>query len=230
MATESQINANRANALLSTGPSTPEGKFKSSHNALKTGLTGITVVLPTDDTAAYQKLVDAINTKFQPETDAEKLIVQSIADTEWRLLRVPRLEAGFYAGGRAELAGEYAAEPDPQVRAAMIEALVLRTYQKDFNNLALQERRLRNQLKELTVALSQLQADRDAVHFHRRNNEMTNKSCFNYTPRPDAPAYFGFEFTGEYLDTRKVAFRHGGDPALLQFDRSWRSQIAPKPS
>jgi hypothetical protein len=128
MATEAQINANRANAQLSTGPSSPEGKLKSSHTALKTGLTSRTVVLPTDDIAAYQNFIAIINEKFLPKTDPEKLIVQSIADTEWRLLRIPTLEAGFYALGRTELAGECAAESNRQVRAAMIEALVLRTY------------------------------------------------------------------------------------------------------
>ena len=33
MATEAQINANRQNALLSTGPKTPEGKAESALNA-----------------------------------------------------------------------------------------------------------------------------------------------------------------------------------------------------
>ena len=38
MATESQINANRENAKLSSGPQTPEGKAKSSRNNTKFGL------------------------------------------------------------------------------------------------------------------------------------------------------------------------------------------------
>ena len=38
MATESQINANRENAKLSTGPKTEEGKSKSSRNNTKFGL------------------------------------------------------------------------------------------------------------------------------------------------------------------------------------------------
>src|SRR5579863_5462974 len=44
--------ANRQNSLLSTGPKTPEGKAASSRNALKTGLTGRTVLLPGDDAEA----------------------------------------------------------------------------------------------------------------------------------------------------------------------------------
>src|SRR4051794_15884848 len=38
----SQLAANRANSQLSTGPKSPEGKAKSSLNAVKTALTGRT--------------------------------------------------------------------------------------------------------------------------------------------------------------------------------------------
>jgi len=157
---ELQLAANRANAQLSCGPKTEQGKFKSSHNALKTGLTGRTILLPTDDVAAYQILVALIGEKFAPATDIEKHLVQSIADTEWRLLRIPTLESGLYALGRTELAAECVHESDPKIRATMLEALIFRTWQKDLRNLALQERRLRNQLKEDTAELRCLQQER----------------------------------------------------------------------
>ena len=57
MSTEAQITANRANAKLSTRPSSAEGKAKASLNAVKTGLTGRTVVLPSEDVEVYQKHV-----------------------------------------------------------------------------------------------------------------------------------------------------------------------------
>jgi hypothetical protein len=226
MATPAQLEANRANAQLSTGPSSPEGKAKCSHNALKTGLTGRTILLPGDDVTAYENFVAIINKKFQPETDEEKLIVQSIADTEWRLLRIPTLEAGLYALGRNELASECPSESDPQVRASMIEALIFRTYKKDLNNLVLQERRLRNQLKEHTAELFQLQASRDAVEFQRRNKLMMNSSSRigGFKPPANALELFGFEFTEEYLDTRLEAHHLGGQAAVMQFDRAWKTK------
>jgi hypothetical protein len=163
-ASEAQLAANRANAQSSTGPKSEQGKLISSHNALKTGLTGRTIVLPTDDVAAYQSLVALINKKFAPANDVEQHLTQTIADTEWRLLRIPTLESGFYALGRHELAADCAQEPgndaDPQLRAAMLEAHIFRTYQKDLRNLALQERRLRNQLKQDTAELRRLQEER----------------------------------------------------------------------
>lgn len=48
-----RLAANRANARLSTGPTSPAGKTKSSLNAVKTGLTGRTVLLPAENAAAY---------------------------------------------------------------------------------------------------------------------------------------------------------------------------------
>ncbi|MBV9443436.1 MAG: hypothetical protein JO217_12145, partial [Acidobacteriaceae bacterium] len=122
MSTPAQLNANRANAKLSTGLRTPEGKSNSSLNAVKTGLTGRTVLLPSDDLAAYQAHVDRFIVAHQPATDHERALVQSIADTEWRLLRIPTLEAGIYALGRIEFAAEFASEQDPAIRAALIEA------------------------------------------------------------------------------------------------------------
>ena len=50
---DAQRAANKANAQKSHGAVTPEGRLKSSLNAVKTGLTGQTVLLPTDDAKAY---------------------------------------------------------------------------------------------------------------------------------------------------------------------------------
>ena len=193
---EAQLAANRANAQSSTGPKSEQGKLVSSHNALKTGLTGRTIVLPTDDVAAYQSLVALINQKFAPATDYEKHLVQTIADTEWRLLRIPTLEAGLYALGRAELAAEFAAgcanDTDPQLRAAMLEAHIFRTCQKDLRNLALQERRLRNQLKQSTAELHQLQQERletaEAAKAKSAPIKPANGFEFSTPPAPAAPA------------------------------------------
>ena len=55
MATIEQINANRLNSQLSTGPRTAAGKQRSSLNALRHGLTAASPVLPSEDPAAYQR-------------------------------------------------------------------------------------------------------------------------------------------------------------------------------
>jgi hypothetical protein len=59
MATIRQLNANRENAQLSTGPTSDEGKARSRGNAVKHGLAGAGVVLNTDDAQAVAERLDA---------------------------------------------------------------------------------------------------------------------------------------------------------------------------
>ena len=141
MSTAAQTKANRENAQHSTGPRTEEGKAKSSLNAVKTGLTGRTVLLPGDDIAVYQQHVATIEAQFHPATDAEKLLVQCIADADWRAARIPTLEAGIYALGRVDFAALVEHE-DPAVRPALLDAKTFLVYQRQLNNLTLQENRL----------------------------------------------------------------------------------------
>ena len=49
-----QIEANRRNALSSTGPKTENGKRRSRHNAVRHGLTAETVVVALEDIQDYQ--------------------------------------------------------------------------------------------------------------------------------------------------------------------------------
>jgi hypothetical protein len=181
---ESQILANRANAQFSTGPKTPEGKATSSLNAVKTGLTGRTVLLTSDDALIYQQHLDRNFLEFSPVTDREKSLVQSIADTEWRLLRITPLEASLYAIGRLELSDQFADHSDPINREALILGKIYQTYKKDFNNLALQERRLRAHRKTDLAELQQLQKE--------RSEKETDKQT-------KAPRANGFEFSNEEM-------------------------------
>ena len=63
-------------------PETAEGKAQSSINALN-ALTGRTVLLPSDDAAAYEQYVERFVREFQPVGIREAELVQSIADANW---------------------------------------------------------------------------------------------------------------------------------------------------
>lgn len=201
MSSQAQREANRANAQLSTGPKTETGKAASSHNALKTGLTGRTVLLPTDDVTAYTQHVERFFLDHRPATDAEKALTQTIADIEWRLLRIPALESGVYAIGRRQLAEQFSDEPDAAVRAAMVEAQVFLTFRKDLSNLALQEVRLRRQRDADVAALKALQKQRK----ESADNEMRRAAQYYRIAKkcgraPFDPQLFGFEFTIEQIE------------------------------
>lgn len=197
MATEAQIAANQQNAQLSSGPVTPDGKHRSSHNAIKTGLTGQTVLLPTDNVAVYEAHVARLEKQFEPATDEERTLVQAIADTEWRLLRIPSLEAGILAVGRSKLADLYPSESDPATRAAFIEAEVQIAYRKDLSNLALQETRLRRHRTVDTEKLASLQTARKQANAPARNMGLAVGLYENAARlgRTFVPELFGFEFS-----------------------------------
>src|SRR5580700_8268317 len=84
---------NRANSQHSTGPRTDRGKQRSSLNALRHGLTAASPVLPSEDRAAYDSLRRQFRDEYQPATPTESQLVQELADTSWRLNRIPLLEA-----------------------------------------------------------------------------------------------------------------------------------------
>jgi hypothetical protein len=85
--TQSQFAANRANAKLSTGPRTEEGKKRSSLNAFRHGLTGQIVIHTPEDQAAFQKHCDAIREALAPVGALEFDLAQAIAEDKWRLNR-----------------------------------------------------------------------------------------------------------------------------------------------
>ncbi len=146
-----RLQANRLNAQLSTGPITPAGRSISSLNAVKTGLTGRTLVLPSDDAAAYQQHLAAYQNEYRPVGLREAELVQSLADTRWRLNRIPALEMAIYAKGRLE---------DSFEDHDSIELEIYLKYEKSLKNLHLQEARLNRRFDKELAELRQLQKDR----------------------------------------------------------------------
>jgi hypothetical protein len=205
MSSVSQIAANQKNAQLSTGPTSTGGLAKSSLNAVKTGLTGRTVLLPGDDAAAYEVHVANLFTRHEPAGEEERNLVQSLADTEWRLLRIPSLEFGIYAVGRMEFAGEFPQE-DPEVRKHLIEAKIFLVYQRQLNNLSIQENRLRRQREKDLAALRELQENR-----RRERKILLNSAAEQYIQAVQEdghadwePDENGFEFSLEQVEVRAI--------------------------
>jgi len=93
MSSQERIEANRANALHSTGPATPEGKARASRNSLKHGLLSREVVLGTEDRAEFEAFRDGLAADLAAEGDLEAVLAERIAGQWWRLKRVARMEA-----------------------------------------------------------------------------------------------------------------------------------------
>ncbi|HEY3456326.1 MAG TPA: hypothetical protein VGK64_17235 [Bryobacteraceae bacterium] len=132
---------------------------KSSLNAVKAVLTGRAVLLPSDDVAEYERHLAAYAEEFAPVGLLETNLVQSIADTDWRLRRIPALESALFARGRIEFA-ELFNEQDLAARPHLIDAHTFITYEKQIRNLQLQEARLARRREKEIAELRKLQAER----------------------------------------------------------------------
>jgi hypothetical protein len=191
--------ANRANAQLSTGPRTPEGKAKSSLNALKSALTGRTVLLPSEDAALYHKHIHAFRDHYWPVDEHECVLVQSLADLAWRLARIPVLEMALFAKGRLEFAALFPEEP-LKTRPALLDTHTLIVYEKQLRNLHLQESRLRRRQEKEIAALLALQKERTDQQDQAREDCANMYLAAKQDRRSFDPARYGFEFSIEEIE------------------------------
>ena len=110
--TDKQLAANRANAQLSTGPRTPEGKAAVRYNALTHGILAKAVIPdalePYESHEAFDQLLTTLSNAFSPSNSVEELLVQQVAIIYWRLARLYRAEAGAIARRQDECAHDLA--------------------------------------------------------------------------------------------------------------------------
>ena len=91
-----QIEANRRNALKSTGPTTPEGKDRSRRNAVRHGLTAETVIAALEDAEDYQAFEATVIADYDAETAVERELVLRLASVLWRLRRATGIETAIF--------------------------------------------------------------------------------------------------------------------------------------
>ena len=95
MSSLKQIEANRRNALKSTGPTSANGKHASRRNALRHGFTAETVIEPLENLEEYRTFEAAILTEYLPQTPVEQELVRPLASLFWRLRRATSIETGL---------------------------------------------------------------------------------------------------------------------------------------
>jgi hypothetical protein len=146
----------------STGPRTSSGKAIASMNAMRHGLTGRVVVLPTEDMNIYRAFCKELMADLAPDTPLERQYAQTFCDTQWRLNRARSYEDSMLALGHFEHADSLAVD-DPRILAALTAAKVFRENSKAFVNLSLYEQRLQRAQKEALRQLDELQSKRRAA-------------------------------------------------------------------
>ena len=91
-----QIEANRRNALKSTGPKSEQGKQASRCNAVRHGLTAETVIGALEDAEDYKAFEAAITADYDAQSAVERELVLRLASLLWRLRRATTIETGLF--------------------------------------------------------------------------------------------------------------------------------------
>src|SRR5712664_2764194 len=153
---------NRANAAHSTGPKTEAGKKRSSLNAYRHGLTGQTIILPAEDLVAYQDFTRTFFDDYKPVGTLEKQLVQSLADTSWRLNRVAALEHNLIGLAFDEHSNSISTE-HPEAHAALVIIEAMREQSRPLAVFGLHTARFSGHFEKTLTPLKYAQKERRAT-------------------------------------------------------------------
>ena len=194
--------ANRLNALHSTGPKTPEGIKRSSLNALRHGLTGQLVVMPQEDLNAYQRHLKSFTDEYHPEGATESSLVQALADASWRLNRAAALETNLLtlAAGRAE---DRCPGAPPDVNEALSTAAHLERNAKALANLSMHSQRLSRQFERTERHLRELQQLRKEQEKQEMDRLLDIMETYESKGESYNPQTDGFVFSPTKIEAAK---------------------------
>jgi hypothetical protein len=209
MATTEQINANRENAKLSSGPTSPEGAARSSQNALKHGLTGRTVHLTKSEEEPYRLFHEGLFTDLCPKGANEEYLVEALIDSRWRIAQISKIEAGLYLIGEIENKAELANYPSEK-REEACRALTFSKKQKEFDKLNRYQGRLQRQAANDLKKLEELQTTRMSAELKAFQEACSVLIQASQGPDPDSfePADFGFVWSKQDMIDYLMAAKH----------------------
>jgi hypothetical protein len=203
MASPSRNEINRANAQYSTGPKTEAGKKQSSLNALRHGLTGQIVVMPTEDLAAYQLHLNSFTDELNPKGAIEAHLVQALADTSWRLNRVAALETNLLSLGMTHATG--ISDAPQQVQDAMSIVASLERQSKALSNLSMHSQRLSRQFERTVIQLRALQEIRRSQETQDLSSLLDITEMYESLGDTYDPLEHGFVFSEPQISAAKLA-------------------------
>jgi hypothetical protein len=96
MSSLKQVDANRLNALKSTGPKTSEGKERSRCNTIRHGLTAETVIVGFEDASDYEAFEANVIADYDARSAVERELVLRLASVLWRLRRATGIETSLF--------------------------------------------------------------------------------------------------------------------------------------
>src|SRR5260221_308254 len=96
MTSTDQLQANRENAQLSTGPTSDLGRARSSQNALQHGLASGRLILDGEPPEEFEKLHQGFLPDHQPADPTEAALVHDMARHRWLMQRATTLQSDSF--------------------------------------------------------------------------------------------------------------------------------------
>jgi hypothetical protein len=203
MATEAQIEANRANAQKSTGPQTPEGKAIVSRNAVTHGLLARAGVLPGEDQHEFAAHREGLLQQLRPGAPLEEVLADQIVDLSWRLKRAGRDQEVAYAALYQKYMEGQPQPQEPETWPAALGRMIV----EDFCGAAVLERLQRYERRIESSFYKALKELRQAVH-------QRQEVALEGLPRPAPWGKEGREEAKKACETKPTA---AGGPARPMF-------------
>jgi hypothetical protein len=157
---DKQLQANRRNAKLSTGPRTDDGKARSSMNGFKHPWLGVSTIMTEEDKLAMKEFVSAYIEDLAPVGAAEIQLAHTLAMDNWRLNRIKGVEENIFAWGYEMDPGMKCHAEVVQVENCLTHVTSYIKYADHINKISLYESRLNRIIVRNTELLNKRQADR----------------------------------------------------------------------
>jgi len=209
---------NRANARHSTGPRSAIGKQHSSLNAITHGLTTQSPVLPSEDQAAFNTHAQAFFDEYKPKGPTEKQLVQDLADTSWRINRIPAVENHLLMLHTTAPAGSINVDiPDLETCRAVENAL--RRQERSLANLSMHGHRLSRQFHKTLDQLREIQAVRRETEERDLKRAAGILELHKHKGIPYNPAEDGFVFSKAEVETCRWRLIHQNEARHIEHIR-----------
>jgi hypothetical protein len=174
---ERQLAANRANAQKSTGPASEAGKSVSKYNSLRHGLNSFLVCLPSEEKEMYEDIRAEYHAHFHPDNIVTRGMVDDLASTRWRLLRIIRAENALVREQMAKMRAHNEKTYD-QLSIEVETAIAIKALadeSKVSERMDRYEARLQRNFARVFKQLTELQRDNPPSHDQRENENCQNE-------------------------------------------------------
>jgi hypothetical protein len=161
MISQKQLEANRRNAQLSTGPRTEAGKARSAQNAGRDSLTGQVHIMTDEDQTAFNAFSIRLTKEYDPQGPEELHCARLLIQGTWRLHRINAIENNTFALGHTENSNVIDAG-HAEINAAFAAAITWRLQSIALDRLSLYEARLIRSMQKTRATFQTLQATRKA--------------------------------------------------------------------